>query len=201
MDITDQLTRAAENGDAAAVASLLSAGAEVDARNSARRTALELAVSAGQAEIVRLLLAAGADPCRPAGDYEELTPLLLAAMLPHAEVVKALLAAGASLGAQGLVEYVPLAVAATSGKQGYPHIVVLFLEHGADINAVMRGRTALELAIGGGKVQMARWLLRRGAKPTEYALSLACHRARQSPEAAGRYAAVINALHAARLVE
>ncbi|MER5935147.1 ankyrin repeat domain-containing protein [Streptomyces sp. NPDC002054] len=201
MDITDQLTRAAENGDAAAVAWLLGVGAGVDARNSVRRIALELAVSAGHAETVRLLLASGADPCRPAGEYEELTPLLLAAMLPNAEVVKALLAAGASLGAQGLVDYVPLVVAATSGEQGYPQIVVLFLEHGADINAVMRGRTALELAIGGGKVQMARWLLGRGAKPTRYALSLAYHQARQSPEAVGRYAVVINALHAARLTE
>ncbi|WP_435881363.1 ankyrin repeat domain-containing protein [Streptomyces bobili] len=80
MGVPDQLTWAAENGDVAAVARLLDAGADVDAPNSVRRTALELAVSAGHAETVRLLLAAGADPRRPAGEYEELTPLILAAM-------------------------------------------------------------------------------------------------------------------------
>ncbi|MFF8315539.1 ankyrin repeat domain-containing protein [Streptomyces bobili] len=201
MDIPDQLTLAAENGDGPAVARLLGAGAEVDAPNSVRRTALELAVSAGHAETVRLLLAAGADPRRPAGEYEELTPLLLAAMRPNAEVVTALLTAGAPMGSQGLMGLVPLAVAATSGDEGYPQIVLLFLDHGADINAVMRGRTALELALASGNVLMARWLLGRGATPTRYALGMACNRARQSPDAAERYAVVIDALHAARLEE
>ncbi|MEU9669870.1 ankyrin repeat domain-containing protein [Streptomyces bobili] len=43
MGVPDQLTWAAENGDVAAVARLLDAGADVDAPNSVRRTALELA--------------------------------------------------------------------------------------------------------------------------------------------------------------
>ncbi|MFB7695016.1 ankyrin repeat domain-containing protein [Streptomyces sp. NPDC002466] len=59
MDMPDRLTRAAENGDAAAVARLLDAGAEADAPNSVRRTALDLAVNAGHVDVVRLLLAAG----------------------------------------------------------------------------------------------------------------------------------------------
>ncbi|MFG3518359.1 ankyrin repeat domain-containing protein [Streptomyces bobili] len=198
MGVPDQVTWAAENGDVAAVARLLDAGADVDAPNSARRTALERVVSAGHAETVRLLLAAGADPRRPAGEYEELTPLPLAAMSPDVEVVTALLTVGAPVGSQGLMGLVPLAVAATSGDQGYPHIVDLFLGHGADINAVMRGRTALELALASGKVLMAWWLLGRGATPTRYALGMAYNRARQSPDAAERYAVVINALHAAR---
>ncbi|WP_329117169.1 ankyrin repeat domain-containing protein [Streptomyces sp. NBC_01353] len=199
MDIPNQLTRAAEDGDVAAVARLLGAGAEVDAPNSVRRTALDLAVSAGHAETVRLLLAAGADPCQRTGEYDELTPLLQAAMRPDTDVVRALLAAGAPMCAQGKMDWVPLVVAATSGDLGYPQIVVLFLDHGADINAVMKGRTALELAVAGGKVQMARWLLGRGAVPTAHALSTAHHHARRSPEDAERYALVIHALHAARL--
>ncbi|MFD9304434.1 hypothetical protein ACFWCB_17555 [Streptomyces sp. NPDC060048] len=44
---------------------------------------------------------------------------------------------------------------------------------------------------------MARWLLGRGATPTTCALDWAYHRARQSPENAEKYAAVIHALHAA----
>ncbi|MEU5984065.1 ankyrin repeat domain-containing protein [Streptomyces sp. NPDC047434] len=198
MDSEHELTRAAQDGDVASVARLLSAGAEADAPDARRRTALEVAVDAGQAEIVRLLLAAGADPCRPTGEYDELTPLLQAAMRPEAEIVKLLLDAGAPLGAQGRMSWVPLVVAATSGDQGYPWSVVALLDHGADIDAVMKGRTALECAVTGGKVRMARWLLGRGAAPTEYALSIAHHRARRSPEDEERYLPVLHALHAAR---
>ncbi|WP_432752266.1 ankyrin repeat domain-containing protein [Streptomyces sp. JL2001] len=128
MDSEHELTRAAQDGDVASVARLLSAGAEADAPDARRRTALEVAVDAGQVEIVRLLLAAGADPRRPTGEYDELTPLLQAAMRPEAEIV----------------------------------------------------------------------LLGRGAAPTEYALSIAHHPARRSPEDEERYLPVLHALHAAR---
>ncbi|MFF8615362.1 ankyrin repeat domain-containing protein [Streptomyces sp. NPDC015350] len=196
MDIPDRLTRAAENGDAAAVARLLDAGAEADAPNSVRRTALDLAVNAGHVDVVRLLLAAGADPCRRTGEYRELTPMLQAAMRPDPEMIRVLLDAGASMDAQGPMEWVPLVVAATSGDRGHPQTVVLLLDRGADIDAVMKGRTALEYALTTGRTLMARWLLGRGAAPTEYALGLAHSRARQSPEDAKKYAPVLGALHA-----
>ncbi|MGW1188211.1 ankyrin repeat domain-containing protein [Streptomyces sp. NPDC002559] len=196
MGIPDRLTRAAEDGDVAAVAQLLDAGAEVDSPNSVRRTALDLAVGAGHVDVVRLLLASGADPCRRTGEYDELTPMLQAAMRPDAEMVGALLDAGASMDAQGLMEWVPLVVAATSGDQGHPWTVVLLLDRGADIDAVMKGRTALEYAVTTGRTLMARRLLGRGAAPTEYALGMAFSRARQSQENAKKYAPVLSALHA-----
>lgn len=49
-------------------------GAEVDAWVPGGRRALDLAVCAGHAEVVRLLLAAGADPRIDAGPYDEATP-------------------------------------------------------------------------------------------------------------------------------
>ncbi|MER5764161.1 ankyrin repeat domain-containing protein [Streptomyces sp. NPDC002082] len=196
MDIPDQLAKAAQDGDAATVARLLAGGAEADARNTDRRTPLELAVREGRAEAVRLLLAAGADPGGEAGEYEEVTPMLMAAMYPDAEVVGILLDAGAPVGPQGKHGLAPLPVAATSGDEGYPHLVVQFLDRGHDIDVVMRGRTALELAVVGGKWRMARWLLRRGAKPTEYALSAAYRRGKQSPEDEAVYRPLFNIMHA-----
>ncbi|MFB7224295.1 hypothetical protein [Streptomyces sp. NPDC056227] len=52
----------------------------------ARRTALELAVWAGEAETIRLLLAAGADSHQQTDEYDELTPLCQAAMRGHMAV-------------------------------------------------------------------------------------------------------------------
>ncbi|MCX5123151.1 ankyrin repeat domain-containing protein [Streptomyces sp. NBC_00193] len=196
MDLPDQLAKAAQDGDAATVARLLAGGAEADARNTDRRTPLELAVRAGRAETVRLLLAAGADPGGEAGEYEDLTPMLMAAMYPDAEVVGILLDAGAPVGPQGEYGLAPLPVAATSGDEGYPHLVVQFLDRGHDIDVVMRDRTALELALVGGKWRMARWLLRRGAKPTEYALSAAYRRGKQSPEDEAVYRPLFSIMHA-----
>ncbi|WP_327254476.1 ankyrin repeat domain-containing protein [Streptomyces sp. NBC_01244] len=198
MDLPNQLARAAEDGDAQTVTRLLAEGAEADAPNVRRCTPLELAVSAGRPETVRLLLAAGADPGGPAGEYGELTPMLLAAMGPDLEVVRALLDAGAPVGPQGKMELVPLPVAATSGDEGHPHIVALFLDRGQDIDVVMKGHTALELAVDQGRPRMARWLLGRGAKTTEHALSVAYHRARRSPEEEALYKPLFLALYAAR---
>ncbi|TXS81037.1 ankyrin repeat domain-containing protein [Streptomyces sp. sk2.1] len=122
--------------------------------------------------------------------------MLRAAMRPDPEMIRVLLDAGAVMDAQGPMEWVPLVVAATSGDRGHPQTVVLFLDRGADIDAVMKGRTALEYALTTGRTLMARWLLGRGAAPTEYALGLAVGRARQSPENAKKYAPVLGALHA-----
>ncbi|WP_407837696.1 hypothetical protein ACE1OC_16870 [Streptomyces sp. DSM 116496] len=62
MDIPDQPAKAAQGGDAAAVARLLAGGAEADARNAARRTPLELAVREGRG---------GDRPAAPQGSPED----------------------------------------------------------------------------------------------------------------------------------
>ncbi|MFJ8780954.1 ankyrin repeat domain-containing protein [Streptomyces sp. NPDC102476] len=197
MNQAEQLTRAAKVGDAAAVARVLSEGAEVDTPNAARRTALDLAAGEGHAEIVRLLLAAGADPQQQTGEYDETTPLCQAAMHGHTEAVRALLGAGAPTCAQGRLGYVPIVLAATSGDHGHPQTVDLLLNHGTDIDAVMKDRTSLEWAALFGQVQMVHHLLARGATPTAKALGEAHRRAQRFPKATERYALIIDALHAA----
>ncbi|WP_234321301.1 ankyrin repeat domain-containing protein [Streptomyces katrae] len=197
IDMVNKLTRAVEDGDAAAVARLLGGGVEVDAPDMARRTALELAVKAGHVEIVRLLLAAGADPHQQTGEYEELTPLLQAVTWGHTSVVRALLDAGAPSCAQGKMSWLPLVVV-PDGERGR-EIVDLLLDRGADVNGLMKGWTPLEWAAAGGQVEMVRQLLARGATSTAEALSRAYARGNESPEGVAKYAAVINALRAADL--
>lgn len=116
MDMVDRLARAAGDGDVAVVRRLLDADAEVDAPVRAGRTALDLAVRAGHAETVGVLLAAGADLRQRAGEYAELTPLCLAATCGYTAVVEVLLEAGAPTGAQGRMGYVPLVLAAPPAR-------------------------------------------------------------------------------------
>lgn len=89
---TSALRRAAEEGDASAVKSLLDAGAAVDARAEAGETALMRAASKGHLEVVRLLLEAGADV--HARSENGFTALFMAVFFGHAAVVRALLEAG-----------------------------------------------------------------------------------------------------------
>ncbi|MCX4679304.1 ankyrin repeat domain-containing protein [Streptomyces sp. NBC_01433] len=197
MCIADHLVEAAEGGDVFLVARLLAEGAAVDARNSMGRTALDLASFRGHPEVVRLLITAGADPEQPAGEHRESTPLCLAAAHGRTAVVEALIDAGVHLRAQGRMRWVPLVLAATSGDEGHPRTVTLLLDRGADINAVMKGRTSHEWAARFGQVQMVRRLLGRGATPTAKALTAAHEYTERHPESQRKNALIIDALRVA----
>ncbi|NEA60384.1 ankyrin repeat domain-containing protein [Streptomyces sp. SID13666] len=193
MDVADQLVRSADAGDVISVARQLELGAAVDAPDTGGRTALDVAAGRGHADVVRLLIDAGADLEQRAGEYEESTPLCLAAIRGHTAVVGALLDAGARTGAQGRMGYVPLVLAATAGNEGYPETVDLLLDHGADVNAVMKRKTALDWATGFGQIPMVRHLLSRGATPSAKALTNAREHTDRDPECrqkTGRIAAV-----------
>ncbi|MEV7404551.1 ankyrin repeat domain-containing protein [Streptomyces sp. NPDC091267] len=166
MDVADQLVRAAEAGDVTSVARQLERGAAVDAPDSRGRTALDVAAGQGHAGVVRLLVDAGADPEQRAGEHKESTPLCLAAIRGHTAVVGALLDAGARTGAQGRMGFVPLVLAATAGNAGYPETVDLLLDRGADVDAVMKHKSAVDWAAGFGQGRMVRRLLSRGATLT-----------------------------------
>lgn len=87
--------------------------ANLDAVNHAGHTALLLACHVGAADIVRLLLAAGADPDR--ADTLGSTPLLWAAYKGHLEVVCLLLAAHAKVNLPDSEGDTPIIVACSEG--------------------------------------------------------------------------------------
>ncbi|MEU4681846.1 ankyrin repeat domain-containing protein [Streptomyces xinghaiensis] len=83
-------------GDAAQAKAVLHAGADPERRDGDGVTPLYAASVQGAADIVRLLLAAGASPdAESRGPGSEGTPLCAAACWGHAEAVRELLAYGA----------------------------------------------------------------------------------------------------------
>ena len=130
---------AARTGVVDSVVSLLEHGADASARESWRgQTALMWAAAERHAEVVRPLVAAGAnvDGRSDAG----FTPLMFAARLGHIETVDALLDAGADIhqtlpnGTSALV---------VSVINAHYDLAVHLLERGADPNASEQGWTAL----------------------------------------------------------
>lgn len=120
-DLSIGLVRAVEAGDPAAVSSFLARGADVDAlvyREPATHratTPLCAAAETGNAELVQLLLAAGADPCLPSvGAYIE--PLHIAAGRGDVAICALLLEAGADPLSAAKHEVTALQLARSSGS-------------------------------------------------------------------------------------
>jgi ankyrin repeat protein len=99
-----KLCAAAQEGDGAAIARLLAAGADLNASANGilegevvQSTALIIAAGHGHVEAARLLLDAGADPGRADGSGG--TPLMVAAQTGQLEVLRLLLGRGAAVDA------------------------------------------------------------------------------------------------------
>ena len=169
------LMLASRNGDAASVKLLLSHGANVNAAEEANgQTALMWAIARRHADVVGLLLQAGADvrvrskslkrvvllccptwPGDPEGTVEidqgGLTPLLFAALTGDTATARLLLDAGADVNEAAAASTTALAMAA---HRGFTPLVAMLLERGADPDAAGGGYTALHSAVlrGDGKM-------------------------------------------------
>jgi ankyrin repeat protein len=97
--MTKEWRAATASGDIAAIATLLGAGADIDARDEHGQTALLNAARDGRTQVVQLLMAHGADPNHRA--KYGLTPLMLAVIRGHDDVVRLLVAAGADRSVRG----------------------------------------------------------------------------------------------------
>ncbi|KAI5782055.1 ankyrin repeat-containing domain protein [Peziza echinospora] len=179
-----ELATAAAKGDIAKVESLLRAGVNPNHPGPDGLTPLGAAASAGNTDIVQILLRYGADYALRMANERGWAPLHLAAYAGHLGVVDALVSAGANTnqpaapapahtGAAGAAAAAapPTASAAATtalnlaAYTGHADIIRRLLAAGADANAPSaQGVTPLQFASIYGKVEAVSALLSGGAK-------------------------------------
>jgi ankyrin repeat protein len=196
------LVQAVKAGDRAAVRSLVTRRADVNAADPDGTTALHWAVQADDRELAQVLLAAGAD-ARRANRYG-ITPLHVAAVNGSAALTKVLLSAGADPNA---VLPEGETVLMTAARTGRADTLALLLDAGAAVDARERwyGETALIWAAGENHADAVTLLVARGGDVNQRSSPLDYERRRtgQSVLALGSwtplmYAARENALAAGR---
>ena len=156
------LIHAAGRGSLAAMAMLLTAGADVHARNRRGATALTWALS--DPAKVRLLVERGAAVNDKTSEGR--VPLHIAAQQPGgAEVLELLLAGGANPNVADVAGMTPVHIAATTGSEA---LLRALIAAGGNVNAVSgNGSTPLILAAGSGANGAVRLLLENGADPSK----------------------------------
>lgn len=161
------LLRAAGRGDADAVAVALRAGADIEARDARRRTALLLASTFGRVAVAEVLVAMGADP--DALDDRHDTPWLVTGVTGSVAMLEALLPAHPDLSIENRYGGLSPIPAAERGHVDYVRRVV---RTGVDIDHVNDlGWTAMLEAVilgdgGDDHVEIVRILLAAGADRT-----------------------------------
>jgi uncharacterized protein len=179
---------AAMAGDAAAVRAALTGGEDVNAAQGDGMTALHWAARRGDLDVVRMLLAAGANTkaITRLGNY---TPLLLASGTGHAAIVDALAAAGADPKATTASGVTALMLASASGQAD---AVKILLARGADANAVepTRGETAIMFAAANRRADVVRALIAAKADVNAATKVVSLKTAPPSPEEEAYLAAV-----------
>jgi ankyrin repeat protein len=156
------LAEAARDGNTARIVELLDAGAQVNSPGSGH-TALEGAIEARSAAVVKLLLERGANPNAPLAKWERITvtPLDVATDKDDAEIVTLLLAHGA--GANEVEPTSGFTILMAAAMAGHTAAVQALLDGGADPNAHdPRGETALHLAAYGRHTAIVRALIAHG---------------------------------------
>ncbi|MFK0229010.1 ankyrin repeat domain-containing protein [Streptomyces sp. NPDC090303] len=158
---------AIRDGDEDGAVRVLRGGADPEGREDGE-TALYRAAVGDEAGIVRVLLAAGADPARGSGEDGGDLPLCGAACGGHTEVVRALLASGARADQEEAYGFTALAWAL---RLGHADTARVLLEHGADPDRPgPDGLVPLVAAARRGSTGSVRALLDHGARAGEAAL-------------------------------
>lgn len=140
---------------------LLEKGADLEAKNSSKETALALAARHGRTSIAKLLLEKGA--CFDVKDERSMSPLLLAALNRHTEIARHLLDLGATFGDKDMQKSL-----CRAAEFGTTSMVELLLERGGDIETKDKeGCTLLILAAKNGHEDTVKCLVERSAKIEE----------------------------------
>ncbi len=166
-DADAQLLRAASAGDADDVAAALRAGADIEARDERRRTALLIAATEDHVDVARLLVDLGANP--DALDDRHDTPWLVTGVTGSVAMLETLLPANPDLTIRNRYGGISVIPASERGHVAYVRRVV---QTDIDVNHVNDlGWTALLEAVilGDGSEpyqQIVRILLDAGADPS-----------------------------------
>jgi len=124
-------------------------------------TPLHLAAHFGRTEVMRTLLANGADHRAVSRNSNRNQPLQAAAAGNRLAAVELLLKAGADVDARSHGRFTALHIAAENGN---PQMVTVLLAAGADVRAASEGgKTALDFAIGRGSPETVAALEHAGA--------------------------------------
>jgi len=164
------LSKAAECGHAKCCGLLLAAGADpCFAGCSGQPTPLMLACRYGHADAVRLLLEAGSARSIDSTDHDGLAAVDHACHAGSAECLGMLLDAGASpsrphLGPATRGRTRLMAACASGGSDVLELLWSRGEAEGSLHDVDERGRTALHIAVGEGRVEAVRWLLAKGAQ-------------------------------------
>ncbi len=151
---------AAMKGDKAALKSLITQKADVNAPQADGATAMQWAAYRSDVDVADMLIAAGADVKKP--NRDGMTPLTLAAINGSAPMVSRILKAGADVNEKDPQNQTPLMFASRNGN---PDVVKVLLDAKADVNAKekLRGTTALMWAAEQGHPAAVKLLIEHGA--------------------------------------
>lgn len=151
------LTAAAESGNLYALKALLKSGAHWKELSNEYFNPLWIAAKKGFTDIVKELLASGAQPIV---DRDGNTIIYLAAQHGHADVVRLFVNSDIKVDQVAPKSQTPLYIAAT---HGHADVVDVLLEAGASINFAPNGETALCAASRKGHVDVVNLLIAKGA--------------------------------------
>ncbi|XP_067628239.1 uncharacterized protein [Eurosta solidaginis] len=151
---------AAGRGHDNVVEVLLSNGAEIDVKDNMSRTSLELAVSRGHLQVVKMLLQCKKVDMNGKGN-DDWTMLHIASQESNLEMVKFLVDEGSNINAKNASGSKPIHIAA---REGYKDIVEFFLIKGLSINELgASNQTLLHYAAMKGRLEVVKYLIAKGA--------------------------------------
>jgi ankyrin repeat protein len=161
------LQQSARMGSTRAADVVLRLGARIEAGDHEGKTALYNAAKHGRAEVMRLLLARGANPRVRSGTEAGHTPLHVAAEYNQLDAVRVLLDAGVAADIPNNWRQTPLYQLAMLGHARPAEIAIvdLLVEAGADVNAQDRkGFAPIHVAARRANLPFLRHLIARGAR-------------------------------------